>query len=355
VVRPDGMGDMVLAGPAIRALAASSSRLLVLGSPSNVAVARLLPGVDAVREWRCPWIAADAPGVTDTTTERVVEWVRLHDVQRAAVLCSSHQSPLPTALLLRCAGVETIAAVSHDYAGSLLDARIVGDPAMHEVERNLAVASALGASLPCGDDGRLRVSTSAAAPLAVPAGTGSLVAVHPGASVPARTATPRRWRAVVAALTSAGHRVVVTGSMADAALVREVVGTSPALPSCSPEVAELAAVLGAVDVVVAGNTGPAHLAAAVGTPVVSLFPPTVDHRRWHPWGVPHVLLGDLSIPCAGCRSQTCPRADARGEQPCIAGVDESLVVDAVGELIALSPSTSSLAAGRMALAAGEVA
>ena len=52
------------------------------------------------------------------------------------------------------------------------------------------------------------------------------------------------------------------------------------------DLADLASVLRGAEAVVVGNTGPAHLAAAVGTPVVSLFAPVVPAERWHPWGVP---------------------------------------------------------------------
>ena len=61
--------------------------------------------------------------------------------------------------------------------------------------------------------------------------------------------------------------------------------------------AGLAAVIAGADCLVVGNTGPAHLAAAVGTPVVSLFAPVVPAARWAPYGVPTVLLGDQSAPC----------------------------------------------------------
>ena len=63
--------------------------------------------------------------------------------------------------------------------------------------------------------------------------------------------------------------------------------------------------LAAAGAVVVGNTGPAHLAAAVGTPVVSLFAPTVPAVRWRPWRVPHELLF-VDVECAGCRARVCP-------------------------------------------------
>ena len=65
-----------------------------------------------------------------------------------------------------------------------------------------------------------------------------------------------------------------------------------------------------------GNTGPAHLAAAVGTPVVSLFAPVVPAARWAPYGVPSVLLGDQDAPCRGTRATDCPVPG----HPCLASV-----------------------------------
>jgi heptosyltransferase III len=80
-----------------------------------------------------------------------------------------------------------------------------------------------------------------------------------------------------------------------------------------------------------GNTGPAHLAAAVGTPVVSLFSPVVPAVRWRPWKVPHVLLGDQEAACAGSRARTCPVPG----HPCLDGVPVGEVAAAVDRLAPL--------------------
>jgi ADP-heptose:LPS heptosyltransferase len=80
--------------------------------------------------------------------------------------------------------------------------------------------------------------------------------------------------------------------------------------------------------VVVGNTGPAHLAAAVGTPVVSLFAPVVPAVRWRPWKVPHLLLGRQDAPCAGSRARTCPVPG----HPCLDEVTVEEVVAAVERL-----------------------
>ena len=81
---------------------------------------------------------------------------------------------------------------------------------------------------------------------------------------------------------------------------------------------------------VVGNTGPAHLSAAVATPVVSLFAPTVPAVRWAPYGVPHVLLGDQDAPCRDTRVTTCVVPG----HPCLSSVTADDVVAAVRELVA---------------------
>jgi heptosyltransferase III len=88
-------------------------------------------------------------------------------------------------------------------------------------------------------------------------------------------------------------------------------------------------VLAGAEAVVVGNTGPAHLAAAVGTPVVSLFAPVVPAVRWRPWKVPHLLLGDQAAACAGSRARICPVPG----HPCLdGGVQVDEVVAAVDRL-----------------------
>jgi ADP-heptose:LPS heptosyltransferase len=154
--------------------------------------------------------------------------------------------------------------------------------------------------------------------------------LHPGASVPARAWPPQRCAEGVAALRAAGHRVVVTGAPGEVALTATVAGAEGIDLGGATSFAVLAEVLRGADAVVVGNTGPAHLAAAVGTPVVSLFAPVVPPVRWAPYGVPHVLLGDQDAPCRGTRARECPVPG----HPCLAGVPPEDVVAAVARLTA---------------------
>ena len=139
---------------------------------------------------------------------------------------------------------------------------------------------------------------------------------------------------LVDALAGAGRRVVVTGDSSERSLTSMVAGCRrPGVDDLGGRVglAGLAEVLGGAEVVVVGNTGPAHLAAAVGTPVVSLFSPVVPAVRWRPWGVRHELLGDQGAACAGSRARVCPV----GRHPCLDGVAVAEVLAAVERLAPL--------------------
>jgi ADP-heptose:LPS heptosyltransferase len=157
VARQDSLGDVLLAGPAVRAVAAGAGRVTLLCGPRGLAAAELLPGVDAVVVAEAAWIDPEPEPVTRAGVEALVERLAALAVDQALVLTSFHQSPLPLALLLRMAGVPTIAAISVDYPGSLLDVRHRVDEDLHEVERGLSLAAALGYRLADADDGRLRV------------------------------------------------------------------------------------------------------------------------------------------------------------------------------------------------------
>ena len=340
VARLDSMGDVLVSGPAIRAVAAAADHLSLLTGPLGEAAGRLLPGVDDVLVWSCPWIANPAPPVSPAEVGELVERLARLSLDEAVILTSFHQSPLPTALLLRLAGVARVVASSEDYPGSLLDLRlpVAGDGP--EPERMLATVRAAGFQLPPGDDGKLAVQlpSGLARHPAVP--DSPYLVVHPGTTAAARAYPAEHWAATVRQLGDAGWPVLVTGSRSERELTAGIVAAARAgLPERSDRpavldlagalgLAELAGLLAGASVVLAANTGPAHLAAAVGTPVVSLFSPVVPATRWAPYGVPTVLLGDQDAACRDTRRTVCPVPG----HPCLSGVEPAAVVAAVDQL-----------------------
>lgn len=326
-VRQDSLGDVLLMGPAIRAIAAASDGpVTLLCGPRGEAAARLLPGVGEVLTHLAAWIDPAPPPVERAGCERLIADVAARAPAEAIIFTSFHQSPLPTALLLRLAGVRKITAISPDYPGALLDVRHAVPDDIHETERALSLAAAAGYELPAGDRGLLAVK-----PVPPPPGLPAepFFVIHPGASVRARSWEPESWRRLTRELGALGNTVVVTGAPHERELTEYVCGGSTRALDfggrCS--FGELAAVLGKTEVVAVANTGPAHLAAAAGAPVVSLFAPTVPAVRWRPWGVPHRLLYK-DVPCAGCRALNCPVPG----HPCLNGVEIREVIEAIFEL-----------------------
>ncbi len=334
VVRLDSDGDVLLAGPAVRAVAAGAGDVVLLAGPRGAQAAELLPGVAEVLVWRSPWVDSPPPPVRRVDLEDVVARLAATGCAEAVVLTSFHQSPLPTALLLRLARVGRITGASVDYPGSLLDVRVrPGEDLaedLPESQRALAIAAAAGYRLPDADDDRLAVRPPPDVARLV--GQGPYLVVHPGASVPARVWPPQRCAQAVAALTRAGHRVLVTGSPAERELTARVAAGYALDLGGRTTFAELAGVLAGARAVVVGNTGPAHLAAAVGTPVVSLFAPVVPARRWAPYGVACVLLGDQDAPCRDSRARACPVPG----HPCLTSVSAVDVLAAVDTLLSAS-------------------
>jgi ADP-heptose:LPS heptosyltransferase len=325
VARLDSLGDVLLAGGAVRAVAASASRVTMLVAPGQEATAALLPGVDEVIAFDAAWVPLDPRPVDRRATRRLIRTLRRRRVEAALILTSFHQSPLPLALLLRLAGLDWVGATSADYPGSLLDLRHRVPDDLPEAERNLSLATAAGFRADA-DGARLAVRRPLPArPAWLP---DRYVVLHPGSAVPARRPSASTSRGFATALTAAGWPVVVTGSAAERGLTAEVAGDTALDAGGRSGLAELAAVLDGAAAVVAPNTGPAHLAAAVGTPVVSLYAPVVPFDSWQPYGVPVVRLGDQQAACRSTRSRRCPVAG----HPCLDGIAPAAVVAAVGTL-----------------------
>jgi hypothetical protein len=317
VARLDSVGDVLLAGPAVRAVAAGRdgvpTQVSLLCGPQGAPAGRRLPGVARVLEWPCPWIVDPAPPVTQPSVDALGTLLAAAEPDEAVILTSFHQSPLPLALLLRLHGVRRITGASVDFAGRLLDVRLRPGEDFPEDQpeavRALTIARAAGYDLPAGDAGALGVKPGPDVSDLV--GDRPYVVVHPGAAVPARATGGPGERGLTARVAAGGGQDL--GGLTD--------------------LAELSAVLQGAQVMITGNTGPAHLSASVGTPVVSLFSPVVPAVRWAPYGVPVELLGDQTAACRGTRARTCPVPG----HPCLSSVSPEEVVRACLRLIRSAP------------------
>jgi ADP-heptose:LPS heptosyltransferase len=341
-IRLDGMGDLVMTGPAIRAIAGlphtiPRRRVTLLTSPAGAAVAPMLPAVDDTIAYRAPWMpGGDADPGSDL---RLIDRLSTRSFDAAVIFTTVNQSALPAATICRLAGIPLRAAHSRENPYGIVtdwlpDPREGGDP-LHEVPRQLALATALGGQV---DDDRLALappsgSLDVALDLLEHAGVDPhdpCLVFHPGAEAPSRRYEPASFAAAADALATEGWRILVTGGAGDGHAVRAMLDAMrrPAVDLCGLlTLPVLVALLSHAETVVTNNTGPAHLAAAVMTPVVDLY--ALTNTEHTPWRVPsRVLFHD--VPCAGCLSSVCLTAG----HPCLEMVPPEAVVDAVHELTA---------------------
>lgn len=312
-VRLDNLGDVLMTTPALRALKAlpRAPRLTLLASPAGAALAPLVPEIDEVIPYTAPWMKPPAPEPAEALRE-LIATLAARAFDAAVIFTVYSQSPLPAALACLLAGIprrlahcreNPYALLTHWLSESEPEQRV-----RHEVRRQLDLVAAVGAR--AGDERMaLRVPAAArarAARLLDEAGLdGPWVAIHAGASAASRRYAPERFAAVADGLAAAGLRVAFVGAGEErplvaqirarmASRVRSLVGRT--------DLAGLAAVLARAGVLVANNSGPAHVAAAVGTPVVSLY--ALTNPQHTPWGVPHRVLNRLA-PCACCYRSVC--------------------------------------------------
>ncbi|HEY0812645.1 MAG TPA: glycosyltransferase family 9 protein [Pseudonocardia sp.] len=314
VVRPDNLGDVLLAGPAIAALrrAAPHARLDLLASPAGAAAAALLPEVDDTVVARVSWQQIETTA-EPPDTELVATLAERH-YDAAVLLTSFSQSPWPAGYALQRAGVPVRAGTSKEFGGTALTHWVPApDDGLHQVDRALYLLRRLGIAdatpnLHARVPAQGRAAARAALTAAGVAPDGAYAVVLPGASCPARRWPAERFRAAAAQLAHDGLPVVVSGPAAERELVDGITADAP--PGIvgmagGLDVAGLAGLLAGAAVAVTNNSGGMHLADAVGTPVVALFAGTEDEGQFRPRSVPAAVLR-MPTWCSPCRQFRCP-------------------------------------------------
>jgi len=208
---------------------------------------------------------------------------------------------------------------------------------MHALDRGLRLLQALGIQdsqvlydLPLGDE-----EERAAEQILVENGIRSdqpFVAINPVAKWPTKLWAAERFRELAEGLLRKGFQVVFTGSKEDRPHIDEIVGTlgsSVMRLDGRTTLKVLAAVYRSASVVVSTDTGPMHLAAAVGTPVVALFGPTAPWRTG-PYGEGHVVLR-AEVSCSPCFGRSCKTTELE-PMACMNRITVEQVVDAVTRL-----------------------
>ncbi len=135
---------------------------------------------------------------------------------------------------------------------------------------------------------------------------GLTIGLFPGSNAESRRWDAERYAELAGRLASAGAQIVVFGGRGERELTARVAGDVAFDAGGRTELPLLAAGLAACDLLVSNDSGPMHLAAAVGTRTVSLQGPS-DPRRTRPLGPGHVLVQHAELACVPCVRNECPR------------------------------------------------
>ncbi|KOP23179.1 glycosyl transferase [Hapalosiphon sp. MRB220] len=365
-IRLDTIGDVLMTTPAIRALKVSNPRrrITLLTSSAGADISLLVPEIDAVMVYDAPWLKATAPRLNSRPEYEMAEHLRRLKFDGAVIFTVYSQNPLPSAFLCYLADIPLRLAHCHENPYQLLPDWIK-DPepeklVRHEVRRQLDLVGTIG----CYTNNErlsLRVPKEA---LAVVEGIFQnigidrqrpLVVIHPGASAASRRYPPEKFALAARTLIlDMGMQVIFTGIESEQELVAEIKKAMMAADALANltnnlslnsaavhslvgclKLSELAALLQLSSLLISNNTGPVHIAAAVGTPVVDLY--ALTNLQHTPWGIPNrVLFHD--VPCKNCYKSICPQ----GHHECLTLVTPESVVDAVCELLAATQSQECL-------------
>jgi heptosyltransferase III len=187
---------------------------------------------------------------------------------------------------------------------------------------------------------RKRMTTAGLSP-------GGFVIVHAPSNWTFKCLPPERTARLIERLVAGGERVVLTAAPAETDLaliraIRKACGADVVDFSGALSLKELAALTAQAKLVIAVDSAPVHIAAAMQTPVVAIFGPSND-RQWGPWRVPHRVVRSARHPCQPCNNAGC---GGSGVSDCLLTLPVESILVAAKELLAEATSSSARDSGR---------
>ena len=338
------MGDVLMSQPAMRALKESvpGRKITLLTSAAGACIAPFIPEVDETIPFDVPWVKT-----TETNgAQRLLALAgKLQALQLdAAVIFTVYsQNPLPAGMLCYLAGIKAVLGYCRENPYQLINQWVPDreplDCVVHEVERQLRLVGMAGAET---SDARLllkipektrkeatdriRDRLNAAG---IQAGMRWLV-LHAGVSEEKRLYPASAYITACQSLIRQGYKILLTGSGSERGYVDQIarqLGDAAINVAGELSIAELIVLVEAAPVLISNNTGPVHIAAAVGTPVVVLY--AMTNPQHTPWQVPGKVLYFEVLP----ELRTKNRLLQSFPEPSTPRASPEAIVAAVGELV----------------------
>jgi ADP-heptose:LPS heptosyltransferase len=312
LLRASRLGDFVCATPAFRSLrrALPEAELTLAALPAMAPLVARLPHLDRIL------LFPGAPGIAEQLFDqrRLAEFYRRGQAERFDLVIQMHGSGVfsnPVALQLR--GKVTAGFVRLGDGPGGLDAAFPFPTGRHEVRKLIELCRFLGAE-PAGEELEFRCfaeDLQTAHQLLSPAGP-PLIGVHAGAEAATKRWSPRRFARAAASLSgSSGGTVVLLGAEAGGTedpLLSGLAGHPVIDLRSRTSIPVLGAVISQLAVLLTNDSGPAHIAYAVGTASVTMFGGTLP-AEWGPAdpGRHRVLVHPID--CRPCDVPACPIGD----------------------------------------------
>lgn len=336
LLRLERIGDLLMTHGAItqtRRLWPDATIDLAVGS-WNVPLARLIPEVSRVDVVDVPWLAREGTGLSwSGLTARARGWrARRYD------LVINFEPDIRSNFLAWQSGAPRRVGYWTGGGGAFLTDALAYDPATHvatNAQQLLTRIDARAASLPADPPRFALDESSEAAATRILAGVPEshrLVGLHVSGGRESKQWHLARFAEVGRQLAQEPDvTIVLTGGAGDRPLVDVVkaeLGAATVVDSAGAlDLPGSAALLSRLTMLITGDTGPMHLAASVGTPVIALFGPS-DPRRYGPLAT-HQRVLRVQLPCSPCGQVRLPPERCRGHVPdCMDGITVDAVVDA---------------------------
>jgi ADP-heptose:LPS heptosyltransferase len=344
LLRLERIGDLLMSLEAIADVVSSLPAAaidLVVGS-WNEEVAKAIPGLHRIETLDAAWLARDGSGLGMVSLlSRAPAWRG-----RSYDLALNFEPDVRSNLLAAASGAGRTAGFSSGGGGPLLDIALTYDPRSHTTDNGRRLAAAVLDVPARRHAARLELSpeVSRRAQDLLGAAASPLIGLHASGGREVKQWPAERFGEVAARLAQErGATIVLTGSDGDRALVaraRQAIGQARTIDlSGRLDLMTLAAVLERLDVYITGDTGPMHLAAAVGTPVVAVFGPS-DPVRYAPRDARHRIVR-IDLPCSPCNRIRLPPARCVGHTPdCLEGIDVGLVHRAAIDILDTATTAS---------------
>lgn len=298
-IRADNMGDVIMSGPALRALKQTfSCRITLLTSSMGKGITGCMPEIDEVITADLPWVKANDHHDAGRCSA-LIDQLKAYRFDAAVIFTVYSQNPMPAAMLVFLANIPRCLAYCRENPYGLLTDWVPDEEPYafirHQVERDLKLVQSVGAGI---SDDHLRLSFSnetkqtAMKKMEAVGIDKPYIILHPGVSERKRQYPVESWIAIAKQMQEqSGLSIIISGSGAEKELalgIQEAAGPEIKAVAGIFSVEEFVAVIRHASLVISVNTATIHIAAAAGTPVVVLY--ALTNPQHTPWKSPAVVL-----------------------------------------------------------------